>query len=210
MEISVILQIITVVVSIVLLIATYFFDSKINKRHRTISSIAQERMNKLTKLRQACSTIWSLTEPNYIIEQIQSNKKFNIEKNKTYTYELNKAKNICKTHTFPFFSQEKHLQESADELIKFATMYYKKQSKALVDKINEKREEFFTEASLYTWAMWKFIVKQADGNKHIGSEFARMYDELLLKVKSFDEYFEVTRQEGLKKVYKKQKQEKDK
>lgn len=210
MEVAVILQIITVIVSVFVLIATCIFDSKINKKHRTISSIAQERMSKLTKLRQACSTVWALTEPNYIREQVRFNKKFNIESNKTFTYELNKAKNICKTHTFPFFSQEQHLQGSVEELVKLATAYYKKPTKSLEKQINEVREEFFTEASLYNWSMWKFIVKQADGNKHIGSEFAEMYDDLLLKVKSFDQYFEETRQEGLNKVYQKQKQEKGK
>ena len=49
--------------------------------------------------------------------------------------------------------------------------------------------------------MWKFIVKQADGKKHIGSEFDKVYDDILLKVKNFEDFFEAEKKQDIETIY---------
>ena len=209
MDISVLLQIITVVISMLTLVITYFFDAILNRKSRTVSGIANERMQRLTKLREACGLVWAMTKPEYITTQKKCNKNVSPDDNQTYCYAINKAKYTLKTQTFPYFAQEKHLQETLDGVVDLAISYYNKPTKTIEKQLIEKREEFFTEASLYNWAMWKFIVKQADGKKHIGSEFDKVYDEILVKVKNFDDFFEEEKKQDIENIFDVRKKEKE-
>ena len=201
MDISIILQIITVVISMLALVITYFFDAILNRKSRTVSGIANERMQKLIKLREACSKVWAMTNPSYIKTQKECNASVSPDDNETFCYALIKAKYGIKTRTFPYFAQEKHLHETLNVLVDLAIAYYNKPAKAIEKVLLKKREEFFTEASLYNWSMWKFIVKQADGKKHIGSEFDKVYDEVLMKVKNFDDFFETEKKQDIENIY---------
>ena len=185
MDIAVILQIATVGISMLTLVATYVTNAILNKKNRTVSSIANERVNKLFQFRMAYGKLVAMCNDRYIRNKVKGNKETNLDYNETYCYVLNKNVAICRTNLASLKEQERRIIKLMDELVKLASEYYFTLNKDIIKPMTKIRNEFYIECSLYDWAVWKFVIKQADGNKHIGSEFDRVYDDVLTRVRKF-------------------------
>lgn len=138
MDISVILQVITIAITSVTLFTDYLYNLKINRRTRTFGLIGQEMIDKLDNFRNAYAKLLELTDIKGIDEYVMDNK-VGRRFNSTYAYNLNVARSQVKTNTLPFWDREKHMHQQMDKL---CLSYYERKKVSLIEEINSIRDDF--------------------------------------------------------------------
>lgn len=181
MQITIILQIITVAITIVTLITDCIYTITVNRKRRTFNSVGREMINKLDLFRQAYASVMTLTYDRVI----DSKRKFNAKpcfQNTAYAYDLNLARSRVRTFSLPFWDKEKNLHITLDKLCKLALSYYENPKKELKQELSKLRDDFFIECSIYDWAMWEFNQLQVAGNKIGRREMDKYYYTILTRI----------------------------
>jgi len=181
MQITIILQIITVSITVITLITDCIYTIAINRKRRTFNTVGREMINKLDLFRDAYSKVLSLS----YYRTIDSKRSFNEKpcfQNEAYAYDLNLARSRVRTFSLPFWDKEKNLHITLDKLCKLALKYYESPSVEIKNELHKLRDDFFIECSIYDWAMWEFNQLQVAGNKIGRKEMDRYYYTILTRI----------------------------
>ena len=181
MQITIILQIITVAITIITLITDCIYTITVNRKRRTFNTVGREMINKLDLFRDAYAKVMSLTYDRVI----DSRRNFNSKpcfQNSAYAYDLNLARSRVRTFSLPFWDKEKNLHITLDKLCKLALKYYENPTEEDKQELRRLRDDFFIECSIYDWAMWEFNQLQVAGNKIGRREMDRYYYTILTRI----------------------------
>ncbi len=182
MDISIILQVVTVAFAVVTLIAGVIFENVLNRKTRKVNTITNERIYIFNQLRKGYCKVMAYTDPNYIADTVSEVDLKTGVYREPYIYRVRKSANDVKSVYNPFFIQEKHIEQILDKLVAVAIKYYNTLDPKLLTPLKNLRNDFFVESSLYDKANWDFIVAQADGKSYSSYSFDNMYKDVLSRV----------------------------
>ena len=199
MSTSEILQLVTIILTLATTVITFIITSIINTKGRTVNTIANENLQKLNNFRDAFGTVLSMSNPEFIMKQCSYNQRIDMDYNMNYCFTIIKYQYLCKSQVYMRDYKEKKIFELLDNLVDASIDYYKKldsskkEDQTIKDivtqfvkeqkALEQIREDFYIEVSIYNWALWKFVITQADGKHHLGKEFDKQYNEIMLNIK---------------------------
>ena len=183
MTVSVMLQVITVAITVGTLLSDTVYKLIINRRKRTFSIVVKDMMRKLDDFRDAYAQVMYLTDLKILNKYKEDNKKGSWFVS-FYAYDLNFNRGRIRANSLPFWKKEVHLHAKMDELCKTVLNYYEKPKKDMVEKIAQLRDEFFVECSVYDWAIWEYIQTISSGKKVNRQDVDEQYYRVLTKIEN--------------------------
>ena len=183
MEILTILQIITILTSILSLLTSYIFRTREKKKDAMASLYSEQLIKNLHSLRSDIAEILALANPD-TIEEIIVNDKKELKSVPFLEQDLNKHIDNIKSLFFPYYPQEAELFQKLEKVHKLALAYKDNPTdKNLKQELLNANHKLYISFALYDRGMWEAIIKQTTEHKYDGYVFDEEYERISDEVK---------------------------
>lgn len=176
MQIVYILQIITIIVSVVNIAMTMLVSIYTNRVQNIAKTIANQRLKFLQEYREKSSELLTLCSPRLLCECHDFDTVRNIV---LVSYEL---KNIFKG----CYPEERRILEQIDNVVECALLY--KDNMELENELNHSILTLYNLINIYDLAYWRFIIDQTSGSKYKVDDFDSYYKEAEKRYKEIDNH----------------------
>lgn len=169
MDTIIILQIVTIVISVISIFINYSLTVRENSKNNFLNYTTNHRLSTLLTVREKVATIINLTTPITII-------KIKEENEKGYIKEL--LQNLCEFEMIlkKIYTEEEELLSMANQLCHLAIKFYDEDDKLLINQIELISNKFKYLFSIYDTADWEFIKAQTRGKFFDNEEFLDFYN----------------------------------
>lgn len=174
MDIVIILQIITITVSVVSMILGVVNVISENNKNRYLEIVTNNRVENKKKVQGAAKIILTATQEVLLSEA-------DLSTLKEAAGALSEMTVVLKD----IYPQENKLLKIGDRLLADYKMFVEnKNSVEYRNRVLQSREDFYTEFSIYDLADWQFIKNQFSGKKANAQDFDNIYEEIQGKYKN--------------------------
>lgn len=168
MDIIIILQIITIVVSIIALLINSYITVETNKANQISEVVAKQRITFLEKIRSSYAKINTICNP-IILKNSNKNKIV-----KEIIFEISSLSILFRKN----FDIDKRLVDKLDAIQEASFQYIEVQNDVNSATLLELLKEFSGMVTLYDLAYWQYIINQANGRNYDGESFDDIYDSM--------------------------------
>lgn len=196
MDTILLLQVITVAITLLSLVVTVVTNHVLNNKNNIISTITMQRIKNLDQIHGGMHDLLALLRPAVIDDYRDSYKKADSPSPPFYREKLAYSINQLKSVMPPFYPQEKEVIALMEDAIELAYAYYEQPTEALASGINAMRKELYKKISIYNWALYEFIQNQATGKRYSAEAYDKYYEKTMAKLE--DEKTETFSEEDIK------------
>lgn len=173
-----ILQIITIAISLISLIFSFFYQRSEAKRDAMNSLYSDKLLDNMHKLRENISVIMALSDPR-TIREMKIDESRHLRMSKSVQTDLVTAINNVRQLFFPFYSQESEMLKALENLRDLALEFDKDcNNYNLEQKLIKCRKRAFLHVSLYDWAIWESVIEQTTQHNYDLEVFDKMYEKV--------------------------------
>lgn len=178
-----ILQILTIVISIITLIVNFLYTSHEKQKENQSQLTVTRSISKFRTLRDAFSEFATLTSVDVIKENIEAGDT-EIREIDFWFDRVNASASVFFTRMSPSKIEEEKVLDKIKKIIELASEYYRYYSKnrkgnAKLEKaLQDIKREFYVDFSLMDWANWENIIAQVSKDKYGTSKFDFFYDKV--------------------------------
>lgn len=172
MEISYIIQILTLVVSVCILILNIVFSRMEKSREYLLENITKQRNYDMLKMREISASICALTDAVLIEQRV--NEENYLE---TLISESKKMDFLLKR----YYKEDREVIDVKNKLINCIINYYDNKDADNIIHIQEYNRLFNKIAELFNYTAWQCVKEQATGKRITTVEFSMLYDKYRTK-----------------------------
>ncbi len=166
-QIIVLLQAITIVVSIVSLVVSIVNSTKENQKQRMVEITIKHRLSDMDNLKKAYSNLLTYLSPTIIKNSSKTE----------YVYNLWHSYNETAIYLKINYQQDKEVLNLMKTTCELATVYAETGNNELEDVIIKSSKLLYDHFSLYTYANWVCIKEQAYGTELKSVDYKKIYDK---------------------------------
>ena len=163
-NITVILQIITILFAIFSLIYSTSVTRKENKTARFIETITKERIEMLECMRKNYAQILALSRPE-VLSMIGKD----IELKRRQIMKIEKSIGRIQGIFCNIYEDEREINRLGSDILELTILFLHNPSEEVKEKLTEKRISFVEKCDIYDHAYWFFIMNQTGENGNMGN-----------------------------------------
>ncbi len=177
MNTLIILQIVTIVLSLVTLLSSYLIKIVETKKDNRSEVFSSKLVNNLHVLRESMNKILTICNPATLKEAKVAAKK-GLYVIKYPTAEMAGCIGTIKSIFFPFYPQENNFIVSLETLYYVMVKYNKKPTKENEEILKRQVRHTYLEFAIYDRSMWEAVISQMTKSNFSSFTFDQYYEEL--------------------------------
>ncbi len=182
MSVLIILQIVTIALSLITLVSSYLIKVIETKKDNRSEVFSTKLVSNLHILRDNMNVILTICNPSTLKEAKESSRK-GLYVVKYPTAEMAACIGKIKSIFFPFYPQENNFIASLESLYHVMVKYNNESTPENEEILKSQLRHVYLEFAIYDQAMWESVIKQMTSSDFSSFTFDQYYEELSSSMK---------------------------